>query len=203
MTETEKLVLYLHLKSQAKDGGLGEVPPLPEVGFAHVEANATSGTSPIQEGDDSLTQEQLDKIAWLNRAFHADKLAQAYAAKARRDRELAQRLTRSQGAGGTAGAGNGTEAALLRLAATEEQLQAKLQRLAHVREEIHDAILTVQDAELEAILIRRYLDYEYVEQIARRMCYDKRTIQRKHKQALDKLVVPQKSCHPMSPQGMV
>lgn len=157
MTETEKLVLYLHLKSQ--------------------------------EGDDSLTQEQLDKIAWLNRAFHADKLAQAYAAKARRDKELAQRLTRSQGTGGTAGAGNGTEAALLRLAATEEQLQAKLQRLAHVREEIHDAILTVQDAELEAVLIRHYLSYETMEQIAEQMHYAVRTVKYKHKQALDKLCI--------------
>ena len=135
-----------------------------------------------------MTEEQLTKIAWLNRAFHAEKNAKAWQAKLERDRSLAERISRSgNGTGG--GQGNSTEDALLRLAQTEEEARARLHDLVGIREEISGAIRSVEDQDMQAILIRHYLAYETFETIADKMHYDERTIRRKHKKAIDKVVL--------------
>lgn len=137
-----------------------------------------------------MTDEQRRKILWLNRAFHAEKLAKALLSKRDRDRDLAQRLTRgTDGIGSSGTAGNGTEDACIRLAETEEKLQAQLRTLVLLRDEIYAAIMAIKDPELEAVLLRRYLGYESMELIAERMHYARMTIHRKHLQALDKLVI--------------
>jgi hypothetical protein len=141
-----------------------------------------------------MTQEQLAKIKWLNRAFHADNLTQALKAKMELDRSLAERITRGYGSdGGHGSSANSTEEALVRLAVSREKLQRSLHRLVLLREEIYAAICTVPDQELRTILIRRYLSYETMERIAEHMHYEKRTVQRKHKKALDQVVIV---CHP-------
>lgn len=135
-----------------------------------------------------MTEEQLTKIHWLNRAFHAEKNAKAWQAKLERDRSLAERISRSgNGTGG--GQGNSTEDALLRLAQTEEEARARLHELVGIREEISGAIRSVEDQDMQAILIRHYLAYETFETIADKMRYDERTIRRKHKKAIDKVVL--------------
>jgi len=141
-----------------------------------------------------MTEEQLTKIAWLNRAFHAEKNAKAWQAKLERDRSLAERISRSgNGTGG--GQGNSTEDALIRLAQTETETRERLRELASIREEICTVIRTVEDPDMQSILVRHYLAYETFETIADKMNYDKRTIQRKHKKAIDKVVI---ECHPTS-----
>lgn len=138
-----------------------------------------------------MTDEQLTKIRWLGRAFHAEKNARAWLAKLERDRALAERLTPGRSAGGSTG--NATETALLRLAETERETQDRLCKLIAVREEIAGSIKSVDDLDMQTILVRRYLAYEKMELIAEKMHYDIRTVQRKHKAALDKLVI---ECHP-------
>jgi hypothetical protein len=64
-----------------------------------------------------------------------------------------------------------------------------------IREEITQAIAAVEDYDMQAILVRHYLAYETFELIAEKMHYDLRTIQRKHKRALDEVVI---ECHPES-----
>lgn len=140
-----------------------------------------------------MTLEQRQKIFWLNRAFYAEKLARALMDKHDRDKALAERISKCTDGSGGACAGNSTEDALLRLADTEHKLQDKLRSLVALRDEIADAITSIKDPELEAILIRRYLNYEPMEVIAERMHYDVRTIQRKHLKALDRVVM---ECHP-------
>ena len=135
-----------------------------------------------------MTEEQLRKIRWLNRAFHAEKAAKAWMAKLERDKSLAQRLSRGLAASG-AGSGNSTEDALVRLAQTEAETQEKLRALVTVREEITQVIRQLPDGDMQAILVRHYLAYETFETIAERMHYDERTIRRKHKAALGKLVL--------------
>lgn len=139
-----------------------------------------------------MTTEQLKKIAWLNRAFYAEKLAKAYLEKCEREKSLAQRLSRtfSESSGSS---GNSTENALIRLAVTERQTQEKLRELVCIREEITEAIQRIEDNDLQAVLVWRYLNYFTFEQTAEKMHYDKRTIQRKHQKALDKIVI---ECHP-------
>lgn len=135
-----------------------------------------------------MTEEQLTKIAWLNRAFHAEKNAKAWQAKLERDRSLAERISRSgNGTGG--GQGNSTEDALLRLAQTESETRERLRELVDIREEISTAIRAVDDPDMQAILVRHYLAYETFDTIAEKMHYDERTIRRKHKKAIDKVVL--------------
>lgn len=139
-----------------------------------------------------MTIDQLAKIQWLNRAFHAEKNYKAWLAKLERDQSIAERLTRSgDGTGKTSE--NSTETALIQLAETKHRTQDRLHELLQVREEITAVIHAIPDLDAQTILIRHYLAYETFEQIAERMHYDKRTIQRKHKQALDKIVI---ECHP-------
>ena len=139
-----------------------------------------------------MTTEQLAKIQWLNRAFHAEKNYKAWLAKLERDQSIAERLTRS-GDGTGSPSGNSTEISLIQLADTEKRTLERLQELVRIREEITAVIQAIPDLDAQTILIRHYLAYETFEQIAERMHYDKRTIQRKHKQALDKIVI---ECHP-------
>ena len=140
-----------------------------------------------------MMEERCKKISWLDRAFYAEKTARAYLEKCEREKSLAQRISRtfSESAGNSSG--NSTEDALIRLAVTEQQTQQKLRELVHIREEITAAIQQIDDSDLQAVLVWHYLNYFTFEQTAEKMHYDKRTIQRKHQKALDKIVI---ECHP-------
>ena len=133
--------------------------------------------------------ERKQKVAWLNRAFHAEKNARAWMAKLERDRSLAERLTRSGSGASGAPQGNSTEDCLVRLAVTEEGVLEALRGLVDVREEICKAIREVEDLDAQTILVRHYLAYETFEVIAERMHYDERTIRRKHNTGLEKIVL--------------
>lgn len=141
-----------------------------------------------------MTEDQKAKIRWLNRAFHAEKAAKAWLAKLERDRSIAERLSRGSGCPGGTPSGNGTEDALIRLAETERETQGKLRDLVRIREEITQVIRRVEDTDEQTILVWHYLAYQTFDCIAEKMNYDKRTIQRKHKRALDKVVI---ECHPV------
>lgn len=134
-----------------------------------------------------MTQEQIDKIAWLSRAQEAERKAQALEAKLHYDSYLAQRLSRSVTSSGLDRYSNGTETALIRLAETERRTQHTLAELVRIREEITRAIEQLPDLDLQAILVWRYLKYLTFEQIADKMHYSIRSVHYKHKMALDKL----------------
>ncbi len=137
-----------------------------------------------------MTAEQLSKVHWLNRAFHAEKAAKAWLAKPERDRCDAERITRSfSGNGGGSSSGNSTEDALVRLADTERETQQRLCELAQIRAKITAAIVAVTDLDMQAVLVRHYLVYQTFETIAEEMHYDESTIRRKHKKALDKVAL--------------
>ena len=134
-------------------------------------------------------EERRAKVAWLNRAFHAEKNARAWTAKLERDKSLAERISRSPSEGAGAPQGNSTEDYLIRLAATQEGLQEALRALVDIREEITAAIREVEDLDEQTVLVRHYLAYEKFKTIADKMHYDERTIRRKHSRALEKIVL--------------
>lgn len=134
-----------------------------------------------------MTAEQIERIRWLNRAFHAEKAAKAWLAKLERDRSLAERISRGLSSGSGGASGNSTEDALIRLADTERETQERLRALAAIREEITQAIAAVEDYDMQAILVRHYLAYETFELIAEKMHYSLISVRRKHKAALDKI----------------
>lgn len=133
-----------------------------------------------------MTQEERRaKVAWLNRAFHAEKNAKAWMAKLERDRSLAERISRSTSGTGTGGAqGNTTEDCLIRLAETQEGVQQALRELAGIREEIAAVIRGVDDLDEQTILVRHFLAYEKFDQIAERMSYSESTVYRIYRSAL-------------------
>ena len=138
-----------------------------------------------------MTSEQKRKAAWLNRAFYAEKKSKALLAKLERDRSIAERLSKccDGGAGVSGTSDNSTEDALIRLADTEQKTQEQLRELVRVRDEIVEAIQQIDEPDLQAVLYWHYLNYFTFEQIAVKMHYDERTIRRKHKKALDKIVL--------------
>lgn len=134
-----------------------------------------------------MTAEQMQKIAWLNRAFHAGKAVRAWKDKYQRDKALAQRISGGLASFGARSGNNATEDALIRLAETERKTKSKINELIQIQEEITDKIMLVDDAELQAVLVYRYLNCMTFEQIAEEMHYSLISIRRKHKSALDKI----------------
>lgn len=136
-----------------------------------------------------MTQEERRaKVAWLNRAFHAEKNAKAWQAKLERDRSLAERISRNASGGGSGTAqGNTTEDCLIRLATTQEGLQNALRELMDIREEITAAIRCVDDLDEQTILVRHFLAYEKFDMIAERMSYSESTVYRIYRSALCKV----------------
>lgn len=127
-----------------------------------------------------MTATQNLKIKWLSRAESADHLIHALHTAQKQDQYLLQELEPFEDC----------SAICQHLEELQRQIKANLISLASVREEIRSCITAVEDMQLQAVLTRRYLAYETTEQIAEAMYYDVRTIQRKHKQALDCITLP-------------
>lgn len=137
-----------------------------------------------------MTDEQFEKIAWLNRAFHAEKKVKALGSLLERDKERAKDISANyekNDKGKSDSRTNGMEEALLMLAETEEKYNKALVDYTHCRREIETVIRELHNDELEAVFIRRYLNYQTITDIGRAIMYDRKTIQRKHKAGLEKL----------------
>lgn len=137
------------------------------------------------------TIEELNTKDWLNRAFRADKKAKALERLVQQRREDATGLVRASDGndkGRCSGSKNGTESALMRLADVEAQLEDCKKEIEKVALEIFNAIKGLHDADLEAVLINRYLNYMTIEQTAEFMHYGPTTIKRKTNEAIKILV---------------
>lgn len=139
-----------------------------------------------------MTDEQLEKIAWLNRAFHAEKKVKALGSLLERDKERAKDISANyekNDKGRSDSRTNGIEEILLLLAESEEKYNKALAEYTHCRREIETVIRGLHNDELEAVLSRHYLNYETWEQVAENMDYGVRTVKYKHKKALDKFAL--------------
>lgn len=144
-----------------------------------------------------MTTEQLEKIKWLNRAFYASKKMDALVAQKKQFEALAERITMNYNSDSkNNNVENSTENALHKLADIELSIKSEIKTLLSAYSEIDEAIQKIDDDILQSILKRRYLAFETIEQIAEGMDYERRTIQRKHKIALDKLSLNVIVCHP-------
>lgn len=130
-----------------------------------------------------------EKKEWLNRAFNANNKARALKEFAERCREDARRLTIHYGndAGKSASTKNGTENALVKLA--DMELKAEKQKIDAVNKisEVQDAIASIGNDALEAVLINRYLNFHTIDETAEIMHYGRETVKRKTNDAVEKL----------------
>ncbi|GEM_PF-2081808 len=130
-----------------------------------------------------MTEMQNEKIRWLSRARKAEHKLKALHCVRKRDDLLIRELEAFEDC-----------AELYRhLQEIELQTRQQLILLAGIRDEIRTAIETLPDLQLQAVMDRKYLAYQTNEQIAEAMYFEVRTIQRKHKKALDLLTLPDKS----------
>ena len=137
-----------------------------------------------------MTPEQETKREWLNRAFYAEKKLNALLHKRECDRQRARRITAAidgNDKGKSDSCSNSTAEALFKLLGSDEEYSSYLKEYLDIRHEIETAIHTLEDPELEAIFIHRYLDYMKIEEIAEKMNYCDRSIKIKHKEGLKKI----------------
>lgn len=115
-----------------------------------------------------MTEEQNRKMMWLNRSRLTERKITALSNVASKD----QRLGCDLGAN-----------------FNNLELAEEIKRLQKQRIEIFNAIAAIHDDELEAIMYERYLVYSPMQTIADMMHYDRKTVTRKHKIALDKIEI--------------
>ena len=138
-----------------------------------------------------MTDEQLEKIAWLNRAFYAEKKVKALSSLLKRDRERAEDISANyekNDKGKSDSRSNGIEEILLLLAESEEKHAKALREYVGYRREIRKALEKLHDDELEALFTLRYLNYQTMDEIAVEMNYSISSVQRKHKSGIEKLI---------------
>lgn len=129
---------------------------------------------------------------WLNRGFYAHKKAEALNALVQQCRERATGLVRaSEGndKGKSSTSKNGTENALMQLAEMQRQAEQMKAETIKVSAEIWQAIKLLHDDDLETVLINRYILFYTIDKTAEEMNYDPRTVRRKQRKAVEKLVL--------------
>ncbi len=140
-----------------------------------------------------MTAEREAKREWLNRAFYAEKKLNALLHKRECDRQRAQRITAAiecNDKGKSDSRSNSAEEALFKLLGSDEEYSSYLKEYLDIRHEIETAIHSIEDPELEAVLIYRYLDFvPSLERIAEKMSYSYGTIKNKHKKGLNCLKI--------------
>lgn len=130
-----------------------------------------------------MTEEQIAKSIWLNRAFHKDKKVKALKSLAERDKMRAEGMNgiaEGNNEGKSETHKNGTYEAYMTYLETEEKYQQALCEYNTIRKEVESAIETLNDDELEAVFVYRYLNGFSMEKIAECMNYSLSTIKRKH-----------------------
>ncbi len=127
-----------------------------------------------------MNEIQTQKIKWLSRSQQTEQRISSLRAAQKHDQYLMHELKAFEDCSDL----------LKHVEALQEEVKAQIIRLASVREEIRRVIEAIPDMEIQSIFTRKYLAYETNEQIAEALFYDTRTIQRKHKKALNLIHLP-------------
>lgn len=126
---------------------------------------------------------QLRKKEWLSRAKKENQYMLALQSVIARDERFVKELSSFPDFS------DDVSEVVQHIEQNKQKLKEYILQSESFRDEVTRAIDSVPDKQLQAILIRKYLNYETNEQIAESMFYDIRTIQRKHRKALDMLVI--------------
>lgn len=138
-----------------------------------------------------MTDEQLKKIAYLNQAYYIKRKINALNEVRTRNKINSAVNYKSDGTQHTGGY-NKEEMRMMKILELDEKISAETDKLNKTLNEIYDLISTVDDIELNTLLTYRYILFLKIDEIAERMHFDARTVKRKHKEAIDKVVI---ECH--------
>lgn len=134
-----------------------------------------------------MNTKQLEVITYLNKAFHLEKNITALVAVHESNISLAERCTanyQNTGAGKSINNENGQENIIHKIIDLSDKINKEIDKLIDIRNEIAEVINNIDNPESKAILTRRYLLYQSMQEIADTMSYSLSTVQRKHKQAI-------------------
>lgn len=120
-----------------------------------------------------MTEEQITKIDWLNRARILDEDIQTSEAVRKQNIEIQKRLGKTDA-----------------IEKEELKIKASVEMLESCRNEISAVISAVENKQYQNILKMRYLGYMKMDAIAAVLHKELRTVQRNHKKALDEINIP-------------
>lgn len=128
-----------------------------------------------------MTREQIVKKSYLKRAFHiANRLIAL--------EEINKDMNNSENSPRPAEYRK-RKYRIKQILSSKDNIDAESRRLRNSLNEINSAICSVNDIELRNILFFKYMESMTISEIAEFLNYDERTIQRKHLQALDALIL--------------
>lgn len=138
-----------------------------------------------------MTNEQLKKISWLERAEKADKSAERQRSiyESKKADVSALKKAYKMGGGGNSAKRNAIEAKMLDMLDAERAWHEKADNARKIKEEILSEINKIDDKFLADILKVRYTDFKTHERTAELFHYSVPTVKRLHKKALDALKV--------------
>lgn len=138
-----------------------------------------------------MTEEQIEKKEWLNRAKYTENALNALERLREKKRSIAIACgINYENDGSQSGGGkNGTEIKLMDLAEVEEKIRNAKNELCETYNEVERAINAVDSTELRTVLINHYLNYMSWERTASEMGYSLRSVKYKHLEALDRIVI--------------
>lgn len=136
-----------------------------------------------------MTDEQLQKIRWLNRVKSAEKTALAYANIYRRKKEIVYSMKKEYRICSSASNKNIIESKIADMLEAERQMNEKFEEVERITEEVHKAIHSMPDERLALLLNARYMLFQTHEQTAEMLNVSVKTAKRLHKQALDALKI--------------
>ena len=126
---------------------------------------------------------------YLEGHFYASKKIKALEEERRQLRISAQGGAVNYEGNYTTTKSNASERNLVRLADEEKRIDEEVTRLRDKQREIRQLIDSLEDDDLEAVLIFRYIVHNTEEQTAEKLNYAPRTVQEKIKKAIIKLCV--------------
>lgn len=139
----------------------------------------------------AIKDKQKEMIQLLSKAFYLNKNIDALKLVLQMNKSLAEKCTanyNNNGASKSISDKNGQEDIIHQIIDLSNKINEQINEMIKSRNEIADLINKSKVAEHLAILSRRYLLYQTMEQIADEMYYSSKTIQRKHKSAIEELV---------------
>lgn len=138
-----------------------------------------------------MTEEQIEKTVWLNRAFRAKHAIGALESVRNEKRSMAALCGMDyENDGSTNGSGeNRQEQKNINLCEIDHKIDQARKKLIRIYSEIETVINNVEDIELRTVLTYHYLSYMTWETVAEKMNCSVRTVKYKHKKALDKVCI--------------
>ena len=137
---------------------------------------------------------------YLNRTYRIDELIKSNLRELDRLRGMIGSLG-SPGADGAPGSPNVGNASYTRLVEKivllEEKINTQIDEMVSVQAEVRAVINAVENRDERLLLRLRYIEHYSWGRIAKEMGYAERTVFALHKQALKKIVIPDKDCSKM------